>query len=153
MGLTGALHLSAAAKVNLGLEVTGVRDDGFHELRSIIVNVDITDTITLAPGAGTVVAGEEALATPAAPGEELASRALRRLEVEAGRDLGVGIRLRKRIPAGRNATLMRGLSFERVWLQTTLTGHGFEQIEFAILPTHSNQDPHPCVFARKPRAA
>jgi len=66
MGLTGALHLSAAAKVNLGLEVTGVRDDGFHELRSIIVNVDITDTITLAPGAGTVVAGEEALATPAA---------------------------------------------------------------------------------------
>ncbi len=100
MGLTDALELSAPAKVNLGLEVTGVRNDGFHELRSIMVNVDIADTITIAPGAGTVVSGEEATAAAIGADTELASRALRRLEVLAGRDLGVGIKVRKQIPTG-----------------------------------------------------
>jgi 4-diphosphocytidyl-2-C-methyl-D-erythritol kinase len=100
VGLTESLRLSAPAKVNLGLEVTGVRKDGFHELRSIMVNVDLADTITIAPGAGTVVSGEEATAAAVDADEELASRALRGLEALAGRDLGVGIRLRKQIPAG-----------------------------------------------------
>lgn len=100
MGLTGSLELNAPAKVNLGLEVTGVRDNGFHELLSIMVNVDIADTITMAPGAGTVVSGEEATAAAIDADQELASQALRGLEALAGRDLGVGIRLRKQIPAG-----------------------------------------------------
>jgi 4-diphosphocytidyl-2-C-methyl-D-erythritol kinase len=100
VGLTAPLELRAPAKVNLGLEVTGVRANGFHELRSIIVNVDIADTLRLAPGTGTVVTGDEAPATLVGTDEELASRALRRLEGLAGRDLGVGIRLRKEIPAG-----------------------------------------------------
>lgn len=100
MGLTTPLELTAPAKINLGLEVTGVRPDGFHELRSIIVNVDVIDTLTLGPGSGTVVTGEEAPALPIPADDELATRALRRLEAAAGRDLGLGIRLRKQIPAG-----------------------------------------------------
>jgi 4-diphosphocytidyl-2-C-methyl-D-erythritol kinase len=100
VGLTAPLDLSAAAKVNLGLEVTGRRPDGYHELRSIIVNVDIADTVTLAAGSGTVVTGEEATAAPIDAELELASRALRRLEELAGRDLGIRVTLRKQIPAG-----------------------------------------------------
>jgi SAM-dependent methyltransferase len=58
--------------------------------------------------------------------------------------------LRKRIRAGRDASLMRGLSFEIGWLQTTLATIGLEQIEFGIFPMRSNSVMHSCVFARKP---
>jgi 4-diphosphocytidyl-2-C-methyl-D-erythritol kinase len=92
--------LPAYAKVNLGLEVTGHRADGHHELRSILTNIDIVDTITLAPGAGTSVIGGEAPAEPLDSTQELATRALERLEAIAGRSLGLGITLRKEIPAG-----------------------------------------------------
>jgi 4-diphosphocytidyl-2-C-methyl-D-erythritol kinase len=98
--LTAPLELSAPAKVNLGVEVTGVREDGFHELRSILVNIDIADSVTLAPGEGTTVSGEAAAAIPVDAAQELATRALRGLEALAGRSLGVSIRLRKKIPAG-----------------------------------------------------
>jgi 4-diphosphocytidyl-2-C-methyl-D-erythritol kinase len=94
-----SLTLRAAAKVNLGLEVTGRRPDGYHELRSIMVNVDIFDTLVIDPGEGTTVGGEAATGAIAAD-RELASLALRALETLAGRRLGMGLRLRKLIPLG-----------------------------------------------------
>jgi len=94
-----SLTLRAPAKVNLGLEVTGRRPDGYHELRSILVNVDIVDTLVLEPGEGTSVGGDAATGA-IAPDRELASRALRGLEALAGRGLGLGLRLRKLIPVG-----------------------------------------------------
>ena len=36
----------AYAKINLGLDVTGRRDDGYHIVRMIMQNVDIYDTLT-----------------------------------------------------------------------------------------------------------
>jgi len=36
----------AYAKINLGLDVTGKRDDGYHIVRMIMQNVDIYDTLT-----------------------------------------------------------------------------------------------------------
>lgn len=36
----------AYAKINLGLDVTGKRDDGYHIVRMIMQNVDIYDTVT-----------------------------------------------------------------------------------------------------------
>jgi 4-diphosphocytidyl-2-C-methyl-D-erythritol kinase len=92
------LTLRAAAKVNLGLEVTGRRPDGYHELRSILVNVDIIDTLILEPGVGSSVGSETSPAM--APERELASRALAALEELAGRRLGLVPRLRKQIPVG-----------------------------------------------------
>jgi 4-diphosphocytidyl-2-C-methyl-D-erythritol kinase len=65
-----------------------------------VVNVDIVDTITLAPGSGTSVTGEEAPTERLDGNQELATRALERLEALAGRTLGLGISLRKQIPAG-----------------------------------------------------
>ena len=42
-----AVELKAYAKVNLTLEVLGRRDDGYHEIASIIQTVDIHDTVTM----------------------------------------------------------------------------------------------------------
>jgi len=48
------LTLSAPAKINYLLDVTGKRPDGYHDLRMIMQRVDLCDTITLtladAPG-------------------------------------------------------------------------------------------------------
>ena len=38
----------AYAKINLGLDVIGKRDDGYHLVRMIMQNVDLYDTLTFA---------------------------------------------------------------------------------------------------------
>ncbi len=42
--------LPSFAKINLGLEVLGIREDGYHELRTVFQSVALFDEITLAPG-------------------------------------------------------------------------------------------------------
>ena len=39
--------LRAPAKVNLGLRITGRRPDGYHELESIFVPLDLADTVSV----------------------------------------------------------------------------------------------------------
>jgi 4-diphosphocytidyl-2-C-methyl-D-erythritol kinase len=92
------LLVRAPAKLNLGLEVLGKRPDGLHDLVSIMVNIDLADDVVLLAGAGTELTGAYREAVD--PGAELASRALRALEAEAGRALGLGVRIEKRIPVG-----------------------------------------------------
>ncbi|MCH8206346.1 MAG: 4-(cytidine 5'-diphospho)-2-C-methyl-D-erythritol kinase [Chloroflexi bacterium] len=43
------ITLKAYAKVNLTLEVLGRRDDGYHDIVSIIQTIDLADTLTLEP--------------------------------------------------------------------------------------------------------
>src|SRR2546421_2421956 len=47
IGRARRLVLNAAAKVNLILEVLGKRDDGYHELVTVMQAVDLSDRITL----------------------------------------------------------------------------------------------------------
>lgn len=42
----------ALAKINLYLHVTSVRDDGFHELDSLVVFADVGDVVTASTGDG-----------------------------------------------------------------------------------------------------
>lgn len=42
------IRVKTPAKVNLTLEILGVRDDGFHEIQSIMQSVDLYDYITIA---------------------------------------------------------------------------------------------------------
>ena len=41
------IELRAFAKINLSLEVLGKREDGFHEIESIMQSVSLSDTVTL----------------------------------------------------------------------------------------------------------
>lgn len=41
------VRIEAPAKINLGLEILGKRDDGYHEIRSILAMIDLADTLTL----------------------------------------------------------------------------------------------------------
>lgn len=39
------INLKARAKINLTLDVTGVRDDGYHELKMIMQTVELYDRV------------------------------------------------------------------------------------------------------------
>lgn len=93
------LVVPAPAKVNLFLHVTGRRADGYHLLESLMVLVDLADTLALtARDDGAIVRAND-LAGVAA-GDDLALRAARALKDAAGIRGGVSIELTKRIPMG-----------------------------------------------------
>jgi 4-diphosphocytidyl-2-C-methyl-D-erythritol kinase len=88
--------IDAPAKLNLGLEVIGRRDDGFHEIATIFVAIDLYDRVTLSPAGDLEISGDD----DSLGGEEnLALRALRLLRDETNHPGGARIHLRKRIPA------------------------------------------------------
>ncbi len=88
----------APAKLTLSLAVTGVRPDGFHELRAEMVSLSLSDELTFHEGRRglTLVAdpGTRADALPEDDGSNLITRAL----AAVGREASVHVR--KRIPLG-----------------------------------------------------
>jgi 4-diphosphocytidyl-2-C-methyl-D-erythritol kinase len=95
------LHGWAPAKINLGLRVLERRDDGFHELRTVLQTISLADRLSVgyAPSCGPGV--ELECSDPKLSGpENLASRAARELLAQGRWPGGVRIRLEKRIPAG-----------------------------------------------------
>lgn len=97
----GAIVRRAHAKINLFLRVLGRRDDGYHDVESLVLPVSLVDTITLRPiedGARWVVTtGPAAEGVP--EGEDnLALQAAEGLAARYGKDRGALIELHKRIP-------------------------------------------------------
>lgn len=89
----------AAAKVNLALHVTGRRDDGYHELDSLVVFADIGDSLTLVDAAPVAFAidGPFGSGLDDSPGN-LVLRARDAIEAFAGPLPRSGFRLTKRLP-------------------------------------------------------
>jgi len=81
-----AVELLAPAKVNLALEVTGRRPDGYHDLVSVVQTIDLADRVLLdlAPSIEIEVAGEKTLGVPLEGPRNLAYRAAVALAAEAG---------------------------------------------------------------------
>jgi len=87
----------APAKINLVLEVLGRRDDGYHEVRSLMQAVDLCDVLSLE------LAGEISLECSEASlqsVDNLAVRAAELLRKASGCRKGVKVKLQKRIPWG-----------------------------------------------------
>jgi 4-diphosphocytidyl-2-C-methyl-D-erythritol kinase len=87
----------APAKINRELRVGALRPDGFHEIRSRLVTIDLCDSISVAPGLGELELSCEGLALPASE-SNLVVRAARALAVRLGRPADARIHLTKRIP-------------------------------------------------------
>jgi 4-diphosphocytidyl-2-C-methyl-D-erythritol kinase len=97
--IAGGVEVLAPAKLNLFLEVLGRRADGYHEIETLMVAVDLHDTLRLVDdpsGAVTLTCDDPSLPTGA---ENLVVRAAERLKAAAGIDRGVRIELAKAIPA------------------------------------------------------
>jgi len=94
-----ALRVASFAKVNLGLEVLGLRQDGYHELRTLFQTIDLHDDVELRPHRGEVRVRCDHPLVPA-DGANLALRAAEALRRHARIQTSVEIRITKRIPVG-----------------------------------------------------
>ena len=93
-----ALSAEAPAKINRELRVGGLRDDGYHEVLSRLVSIDLSDTIEVAP-ADAFDFSAQGLLVPLDE-SNLVIRAARALAERLGRAPDVRIRLDKKIPVG-----------------------------------------------------
>jgi 4-diphosphocytidyl-2-C-methyl-D-erythritol kinase len=113
------LKVHAPAKINWSLEVLGKGQDGYHEIRTLLQTIQISDRVTLTPADGLyleLTGDAEALA-----GElqetDLAHRAAARLRERCDAQDGVRIALEKRVPVAAGlgggssdgAAVLRGL--------------------------------------------
>ena len=93
------VEVLAPAKLNLFLEISGRRADGYHEVESLMVAVDLHDTLRFTDdpsGAITLRCDDATLPTGA---DNLVVKAAERLKAASGVSRGVSIELRKAIPA------------------------------------------------------
>jgi len=88
-----SVRVAAKAKLNLALAVVGKRDDGYHELRSVFVTLDLADDVRVAPHKRLEVRNTLPL-----DGEDLAARAVTALARATGREPFAFVSIRKRIP-------------------------------------------------------
>lgn len=97
----------APAKINLTLELLGIRPDGYHELRSLVMPISLHETVEAEPiadgriGCSTELSGIPPFDMDSVPPERhLAVCAARALREAAGTATGAALRIVKRIPVG-----------------------------------------------------
>jgi 4-diphosphocytidyl-2-C-methyl-D-erythritol kinase len=90
------MQLRASAKINLDLRVLGKRDDGYHEVRTILQTIDWSDDISIEPAQRF-----EFVAHGVGGGEDnLVVKASREFERLTGVTASVRIELTKHVPMG-----------------------------------------------------
>lgn len=102
MGCVNAvLTLSANAKINLTLDILGIRDDGYHEVAMVMQEISLHDTLTMkknAQGISLDIAIEGQKGTLLADETNLCWQAAALVQEEYNLHDGVEIHLTKRIP-------------------------------------------------------
>ncbi|MDI6698402.1 MAG: 4-(cytidine 5'-diphospho)-2-C-methyl-D-erythritol kinase [Candidatus Saccharicenans sp.] len=95
------ITFSSLAKVNLGLEVGPLREDGYHQLTTLFQTVNLKDRLSFEPRTDSLInlAGNR----PDIPWDEsnLIYRSALLLRQAAGLEAGVNITVEKNIPPGR----------------------------------------------------
>ena len=87
------IKITACAKINLSLSVLGKREDGYHELDTVMQSVDLSDTVYIEKCRGILTDCKGISAE-----ENIAARAARLFCEKTGAE-GCKIKIEKRIPA------------------------------------------------------
>ncbi|HEX2182206.1 MAG TPA: 4-(cytidine 5'-diphospho)-2-C-methyl-D-erythritol kinase [Rubrobacteraceae bacterium] len=99
--MTERVVLRAFAKVNYALEVRGLRDDGYHDISSVLQSVSLADELEIERSQGGFELTFEPDGVEIGPLEEnTVYKAWALLWEASGRELPARIRLHKKIPAG-----------------------------------------------------
>ncbi len=125
----------AYAKINLTLDVLGRRDDGYHDLRSIMQTVSLADALTLTP-----TPGPDCASVPDLPedGDNLAVRAIAAFRAATGLpETRLRVSIEKRIPVcaglgGGSADAAAVLRTLRDRWAPDMTGRTLAQIGAAV---------------------
>ncbi len=137
-----SMKIEAYAKVNLTLEVFGVRGDGYHALRSVVAPISLSDTIEIDPA--------EDISSDVPFSDDLCLKAAKVLRGKS--PVGAKIHVVKRIPAGGGlgggsadaAAVLRALN--EMW------GIGLSQEELADVGAQVGSDVPALVLAQHYRA-
>lgn len=97
MTVSRTITSTAPAKINVGLEILGRREDGYHEIRTVMAMIDLVDTLTISAGGP----GESRI--EGVPGvrndDNLISRAIAAFSEKTGLSRGYRVVVQKRIPS------------------------------------------------------
>ncbi len=107
------LTVQAPAKINLTLEVLSKRDDGYHEIRSVIQTIDLCDSLSFEPCDYIDIKCDS---HDWDAKKSLIPLAVSQLKENAGCSLGVSINITKKIP------LLSGLAGDSSGAAAVLTG-------------------------------
>lgn len=135
------LLVSAPAKINLHLEVLGLRPDGFHELAMVMQTLDLADQLRLKPSADGRISLRCSRSDLPTDGSNLIVKAAELLKARVGLpELGASIELEKRIPIG--AGLAGGSSNGAAALLglNALWGCGFSQVQLLEMAAQLGSD-------------
>ena len=135
------LLVSAPAKINLHLEVLGLRPDGFHELAMVMQTLDLADQLRLKPSADGRISLRCTRSDLPPVGGNLIVKAAELLKSRVGLpELGASIELEKRIPIG--AGLAGGSSDGAAALLglNVLWGCGFNQVQLLEMAAQLGSD-------------
>lgn len=93
------MTVPAYAKLNYTLDVLSRRDDGYHEMRMVMVSADLKDKVTIEIDTGGDVCVRTNLSYLPKDGTNLAARAALLFQKETGINLGgVSIEIKKNVP-------------------------------------------------------
>jgi len=140
------LLVSAPAKINLHLEVLGLRLDGFHELAMVMQTLDLADQLRIRPTADGRIALRCNRSDLPTDGGNLIVQAAELLKARLGLpELGASIELDKRIPIG--AGLAGGSSNGAAALVglNALWGAGFSQDQLLAMAAELGSDMPFCI--------
>lgn len=97
----GAVRLAAPAKVNLNLNITGKREDGYHLLDSIVVFTTFGDHLEVTPAEADIVTiGGHFANSLSAAGDNICLHALSAYRAAGGAVGPLAIHIDKQIPVG-----------------------------------------------------
>ena len=135
----------AYAKINISLDVTGKRNDGYHDMLMVMQTVTLCDDVTVE-----LLDGEKSFAAcnlPFVPGDErnLAVKAANKFFEKLGEKGAAKIELNKRIPVG--AGMAGGSSDAAAVIRAlnTLCGRPFDRAELEELAAGVGSDVAFCV--------
>ena len=94
-----SLVIKAPAKINLGLEVGPKRRDGYHDITTIIVPLELSDLVTITTGRNGIRVTPDSAQVPSGKAN-LAFQAADRFFQATGIKPSAAIRIRKKIPVG-----------------------------------------------------
>ncbi|HSF18616.1 MAG TPA: 4-(cytidine 5'-diphospho)-2-C-methyl-D-erythritol kinase [Vicinamibacteria bacterium] len=121
--MSQGLSARAFAKINLGLEVLGLRPDGYHEIRTILQTIDLHDELSYSAGEGIDISCNDGELPTGS--ENLVHKAAKLLADAAGIPPNVSVYIRKRIPAGSGLgggsadAAVTLLALDRLWKLST----------------------------------
>lgn len=94
------ITLAAHAKINLSLRILGKREDGFHELETLMTRIDLHDDVEIMHGAGDGISFTCNDPDLPSGSDNLCVKAANAFRDSTGLDHGMVITLMKRIPHG-----------------------------------------------------